>query len=91
MCMWFQVTTKDGYILNMQRIPEGRVAIANGEKKQPVLLQHGLMTVSLHTLFWFGVVELVSQRGFSFGFLCVSGWNDMACKSTTTKSAIDFS
>ncbi|KAJ0110330.1 hypothetical protein Patl1_03026 [Pistacia atlantica] len=39
-CQEFYVTTKDGYILNMQRIPEGRVA--NGEKKQPVLLQHGI-------------------------------------------------
>lgn len=41
----FQVTTKDGYILSMQRIPGGR----SGEKagsRVPVLLQHGLLMVS---------------------------------------------
>ena len=39
----FQVTTDDGYILGMQRIPVGR----SGKKsdKPPVLLQHGLMVV----------------------------------------------
>ncbi|THG10747.1 hypothetical protein TEA_023123 [Camellia sinensis var. sinensis] len=37
----FQVTTKDGYILSLQRIPAGR----SGKKsnKPPVLLQHGIL------------------------------------------------
>lgn len=41
-----QVTTEDGYILSLQRIPTGRSG--GGKKtgaKQPVLLQHGLMSV----------------------------------------------
>ncbi|XP_054818021.1 triacylglycerol lipase 2-like [Prosopis cineraria] len=39
-CEEHKVTTKDGYILSLQRIPEGR----SGKKadKPPVLLQHGL-------------------------------------------------
>ncbi|KAL2457711.1 Triacylglycerol lipase 2 [Abeliophyllum distichum] len=36
------VTTKDGYILSMQRMPKGRSDSKKGVK-QPVLLQHGLM------------------------------------------------
>lgn len=44
--VFFQVTTKDGYILNMQRIPEGRFASGNTIKKQPVLIQHGVLVVS---------------------------------------------
>ena len=39
-----QVTTVDGYILSLQRIPSGR----SGKKadKPPVLIQHGLFCVS---------------------------------------------
>ncbi|KAK4846066.1 hypothetical protein QYF36_012629 [Acer negundo] len=45
-CQEIHVTTKDGYILNMQRIPEGRVhSPSTGGKKirQPVLIQHGVL------------------------------------------------
>ncbi|XP_031252510.1 triacylglycerol lipase 2 isoform X2 [Pistacia vera] len=42
-CQEIYVTTKDGYILNMQRIPEGRIASGNMTKKQPVLIQHGVL------------------------------------------------
>lgn len=44
----FQVTTQDGYILSLQRIPEGRVGGTAGtkSKKQPVLIQHGVLVVS---------------------------------------------
>ncbi|XWS30495.1 hypothetical protein CRYUN_Cryun24cG0122500 [Craigia yunnanensis] len=45
-CREHEVTTQDGYILNMQRIPEGRVtgsSSTGGNKKQPVLMQHGLL------------------------------------------------
>ncbi|XP_051117268.1 triacylglycerol lipase 2-like [Andrographis paniculata] len=41
-CQEFQVTTDDGYILSVQRIPAGRT----GEKlanRPPVLLQHGVL------------------------------------------------
>lgn len=40
----FQVTTQDGYILSMQRIPEGRSGKTPGQRP-PVLLQHGLLMV----------------------------------------------
>ena len=41
----YQVTTQDGYILSMQRIPMGRSGEASSERA-PVLLQHGLLMVS---------------------------------------------
>ncbi|XP_078166827.1 triacylglycerol lipase 2-like isoform X2 [Carex rostrata] len=42
-CEEYEVRTQDGYILSMQRIPEGRNGDKNGGKKQPVLLQHGIL------------------------------------------------
>lgn len=42
-CQEFQVTTKDGYILSVQRIPEGRLENGGGAKKQPVIVQHGVL------------------------------------------------
>uniref|UniRef100_A0A1D1Y6A8 Triacylglycerol lipase 2 n=1 Tax=Anthurium amnicola TaxID=1678845 RepID=A0A1D1Y6A8_9ARAE len=44
-CQEFTVKTQDGYILSMQRIPEGRKGSggAAGQKRQPVLLQHGVL------------------------------------------------
>ena len=45
--IFFQVTTKDGYILSVQRIPEGRAKLSGGKaKKQPVIIQHGIVVVS---------------------------------------------
>ncbi|KAK6912993.1 AB-hydrolase lipase domain [Dillenia turbinata] len=41
-CQEFEVTTDDGYILSVQRIPEGRVG-GGGDKRQPVLIQHGVL------------------------------------------------
>jgi len=44
---YFQVTTSDGYILSMQRIPEGRgKGSGSRTRKQPVIIQHGVLVVS---------------------------------------------
>lgn len=45
---FLQVTTKDGYILGVQRIPVGRSPARNGGSGTPILLQHGLFMVSVH-------------------------------------------
>ncbi|CAK7338185.1 unnamed protein product [Dovyalis caffra] len=44
-CQELEVVTDDGYILSVQRIPEGRVSAGgNGDaKRQPVLIQHGVL------------------------------------------------
>ncbi|KAF8044256.1 hypothetical protein BT93_A2291 [Corymbia citriodora subsp. variegata] len=43
-CQEFDVVTQDGYILKVQRIPEGRAGGGGGSgNKQPVLLQHGVL------------------------------------------------
>ncbi|KAE9619864.1 putative triacylglycerol lipase [Lupinus albus] len=43
-CHELEVTTKDGYILSLQRIPEGRYESGGiGTKKQPVIIQHGVL------------------------------------------------
>ncbi|CAI9758530.1 unnamed protein product [Fraxinus pennsylvanica] len=41
-CQEFDVKTDDGYILSLQRIPEGRTG-GGGPNKPPVLLQHGVL------------------------------------------------
>ncbi|KAL6287271.1 hypothetical protein ACE6H2_011661 [Prunus campanulata] len=41
-CQEHQVTTEDGYILGLQRIPKGRSGNEIADR-QPVLLQHGLL------------------------------------------------
>ncbi|XP_058727947.1 triacylglycerol lipase 2-like [Vicia villosa] len=43
-CEEIQVTTEDGFILSLQRIIEGKNEVKNDAiKKQPVILQHGLI------------------------------------------------
>ncbi|WOK96621.1 triacylglycerol lipase 2-like [Canna indica] len=42
-CQEFEVITEDGYILTMHRIPQGRGGGDHLERRQPVLLQHGLL------------------------------------------------
>ncbi|XP_064971684.1 triacylglycerol lipase 2-like [Musa acuminata AAA Group] len=41
-CQEYEVKTQDGYILTMHRIPQGRGGGSAG-KRQPVLLQHGVL------------------------------------------------
>ncbi|CAL0299178.1 unnamed protein product [Lupinus luteus] len=50
-CQELEVTTKDGYILSLQRIPEGRRESGGiGTKKQSVIIQHGVM---VDGMIWF--------------------------------------
>ncbi|KAK7266930.1 hypothetical protein RIF29_19591 [Crotalaria pallida] len=51
-CQEFDVTTKDGFILSLQRIPAGRAENkgAGSTKKQPVIIQHGVM---VDGMIWF--------------------------------------
>nr|XP_009626259.1 triacylglycerol lipase 2 isoform X1 [Nicotiana tomentosiformis] len=44
-CQEFEVTTDDGYILSVQRIPKGRGG-GGGANRPPVLLQHGVLVVN---------------------------------------------
>ncbi|XP_077228096.1 triacylglycerol lipase 2-like [Tasmannia lanceolata] len=42
-CKEFNVKTGDGYILSIQRIPEGHGGGNGAKNKQPILLQHGVL------------------------------------------------
>ncbi|KAI4348299.1 hypothetical protein L6164_009035 [Bauhinia variegata] len=44
-CKELEVTTKDGFILSLQRIPQGRAEVnsSGSTKKQPVIIQHGVL------------------------------------------------
>ncbi|XP_075105766.1 triacylglycerol lipase 2-like isoform X2 [Nicotiana tabacum] len=42
-CHEFEVTTDDGFILSVQRIPKGRDGVGGGANRPPVLLQHGVL------------------------------------------------
>lgn len=46
----YEVTTRDGYILEIQRIPHGRHEdpTTTSPKKTPVLLLHGVLATSAH-------------------------------------------
>lgn len=44
-----KVQTEDGYILGLQRIPQGRESQGEGDKRQPILLQHGILVVGTYT------------------------------------------
>ncbi|KZV57689.1 hypothetical protein F511_03149 [Dorcoceras hygrometricum] len=42
-CQEFEATTDDGYILSVQRIPEGRDGGGGGPNRPSVLVQHGIL------------------------------------------------
>lgn len=44
------MTTEDGYVLSLQRIPRGRRRAAGARAGQPVLMQHGVLVVSFAQL-----------------------------------------
>ncbi|KAJ9551884.1 hypothetical protein OSB04_015929 [Centaurea solstitialis] len=72
MCEEHKVTTKDGYILSMQRIPMGR----GGKKadKPPVLLQHGL--------FMDGGTWVLNNPDESLGFILADNGFDVWIANT---------
>ncbi|PVH34974.1 hypothetical protein PAHAL_7G077700 [Panicum hallii] len=66
-CEEHTVTTADGYILSLQRIPGGRGQSAAGNV--PVLLQHGL--------FMDGVTWLMNSPAESLGYILADGGYDV--------------
>ncbi|RLM66601.1 triacylglycerol lipase 2-like [Panicum miliaceum] len=66
-CEEHTVTTADGYILSLQRIPGGRGQSAAGNV--PVLLQHGL--------FMDGVTWLMNSPAESMGYILADGGYDV--------------
>lgn len=75
----FQVTTQDGFILSLQRIPVGRSGESPGNRV-PVLLQHGLLMVSNYaeTLVSFFIMYDLT------GCDMIAGWNNLAAITTRT-------
>ncbi|WVZ85270.1 hypothetical protein U9M48_032217 [Paspalum notatum var. saurae] len=67
-CEEHTVTTKDGYILSLQRIP-GRSSGQSAAVKIPVLLQHGLLMD--------GVTWLMNSPDESLGYILADGGYDV--------------
>ncbi|KAL6010282.1 hypothetical protein ACLOJK_000713 [Asimina triloba] len=83
-CQEHTVTTKDGYILSMQRIPKGRNVASGtgtgtgGGSGRPVLLQHGLIMD--------GVTWLLNSPDQSFAFILAdNGYDVWIANSRGTK------
>ncbi|KAM0945441.1 putative triacylglycerol lipase [Dioscorea sansibarensis] len=69
------VTTEDGYILSIQRIPQGHSSSRiEGEKKEPVLLMHGLLMD--------GVTWLINHPNESLGFILADKGYDVWIANT---------
>lgn len=70
-CEEYKVTTQDGYILSLKRIPHGRSDVDNLTEKMrpPVLLFHGLMVD--------GVSWVLSTPKQSLGFILADGGFDV--------------
>ncbi|XP_077232475.1 triacylglycerol lipase 2-like [Tasmannia lanceolata] len=71
-CEEHTVTTQDGYILSMQRIPEGRTSTT--KNKLPVLLQHGL--------FMDGITWLLNSPDQSLAFILADNGFDVWIANT---------
>ncbi|XP_062152938.1 triacylglycerol lipase 2-like isoform X1 [Alnus glutinosa] len=72
-CEEHTVTTQDGYILSMQRIPEGRSGKTPGQRP-PVLLQHGLLMD--------GITWLLLSQDQSLAFLLADNGFDVWLANT---------
>ncbi|XP_050884898.1 triacylglycerol lipase 2 [Lathyrus oleraceus] len=74
-CEEHTVTTNDGYILSVLRIPTGR----SGKKadKPPVLLQHGLFCFNFYDLFQDAAIWLVNNPEESLGFILADSGFDV--------------
>ncbi|KAL6660441.1 hypothetical protein ACP70R_001987 [Stipagrostis hirtigluma subsp. patula] len=68
-CEDHTVTTDDGYILSLQRIPSGRSSGGSAAAKIPVLLQHGLMMD--------GVTWLMNSPDESLGYILADNGYDV--------------
>ncbi|KAJ0983743.1 hypothetical protein J5N97_002099 [Dioscorea zingiberensis] len=69
-CEEHTVTTDDGYILSIQRIPNGQYSGSNtGGNKTPVLLQHGLMMD--------GITWLLNSPDESLGYILADNGYDV--------------
>ncbi|KAG0471867.1 hypothetical protein HPP92_016413 [Vanilla planifolia] len=73
-CEDHMVTTEDGYILSMQRIPSGRSKAASGTNKVPVFLQHGLLVD--------GVSWLLNSPEESLGYILAENGYDVWIANT---------
>ncbi|CAM8962522.1 unnamed protein product [Rhodiola kirilowii] len=66
-CQEFEVQTEDGFILSLQRIPEGLHGGGNDARKPPVLIQHGVLVDGMT---WFlnrpeeGLPFILAENGF---------------------------
>ncbi|KAH7692458.1 Triacylglycerol lipase protein [Dioscorea alata] len=74
-CEEHEVTTKDGYILSIQRIPQGLSSSKiEGEKREPVLLMHGLLMD--------GAIWLINHPNESLGFILADKGYDVWIANT---------
>ncbi|KAJ8500106.1 hypothetical protein OPV22_010658 [Ensete ventricosum] len=80
-CEEHEVTTKDGYILSVQRIPVGLSPAYTGGSGTPILLQHGL--------FMDGLGWLLSSPDESLGYILADeGYDVWIANSRGTKHSI---
>ncbi|KAJ4778943.1 Lipase [Rhynchospora pubera] len=73
-CEEHQVVTTDGYILSMQRIPFGRNRGGGGTRRQPVLLQHGVLVD--------GITWLLNSPQESLAFILADSGYDVWISNT---------